>query len=85
MHRLPWRQLSLMSLLLAGFAALGSVIASLAQGGLMAAWALVLFFWGAAGLAALAQATIQRQDPMSRYLSRHRPLAGPRPGAELPG
>jgi hypothetical protein len=74
-----------MSLALIGFAALCALIVSLAQGGPMAAWALVLFFWGAAVLASLAQAILQRQDPVSRYLSRHEPLAGPRPGAELPG
>jgi hypothetical protein len=51
----------------------------------MAAWLLVLFFWCAAVLAVLARAVLPRQDPVSRYVSRHEPLAGPRPGAELPG
>jgi hypothetical protein len=29
--------------------------------------------------------TAQYSDPVARYLSRRQPLAGPRPGAELPG
>ena len=79
MQRLPLRQFSLTSAPLAGCAALR-------------AWAVALFFRPAAVLAALAQAIIRRQDPVTRYLSRRRPLAsrrrplaGPRPGAELPG
>jgi hypothetical protein len=85
MRRLPWRQLTRVGVALAGLAAFGALISGVAQGGPLAAWALVLFFWLAAVLAALAQATVQRQDPVSRYVSRHEPLAGPRPGAELPG
>lgn len=72
MQRLPLRQFSLKSVVLAGCAALG-------------AWAEALLFRAIAVLAALAQALIQRQDPVIKYLSRRRPLAGPRPGAELPG
>lgn len=84
-QRLPWRQLSIMSLALIGLVAFCALIVGLAEGGQMAALALVLFFWGGAVLASLAQAILQRQDSVRRYLSRHEPLAGPRPGAELPG
>ena len=81
---LPWRQLSLANMVVIGCAGLASVLL-LAHADLGAAWALVLVFWGAALLAALVQTVAQRHHPIHRYLARHEPLAGPRPGAELPG
>jgi hypothetical protein len=55
------------------------------QSGKISAWAIVPFFWGAALLAGVVHYVGQLRDPIGRYLARHKPLAGPRPGAELPG
>jgi hypothetical protein len=55
------------------------------QTGKVGAWAIVPFFWGGAAVAAGAHLIAQWRDPLVRYLARHKPLAGPRPGAELPG
>ena len=55
------------------------------QSGKISAWAILPFFWGAALFAVLVHYLAQLRDPISRYLARHKPLAGPRPGAELPG
>jgi hypothetical protein len=55
------------------------------QSGKISAWAILPFFWGAAAFAVLVHYLGQLRDPIGRYLSRHKPLAGPRPGAELPG
>jgi hypothetical protein len=56
-----------------------------AESGKVSAWAMLPFFWGAALVAALAHYLSQLRDPVSRYMARRKPLAGPRPGAELPG
>lgn len=55
-----------------------------AQDGKLGVWALVAFAWSAALLAGFGHHLTQ-QDPISRYRQQHKPLAGPRPGAELPG
>jgi hypothetical protein len=55
------------------------------QSGKISAWAILPFFWGAAVLAIVVHYLAQWRDPLNRYLTRHKPLAGPRPGAELPG
>lgn len=56
-----------------------------AQTGMASAWIIVPFFWGAAILAVLVNYLAQWRSPVARYLARHRPLAGPREGVELPG
>jgi hypothetical protein len=63
--------------------ALSSLTAMAMQVGNLSAWALVPFFWCAALLAAIAHYA-RRQDALSRYRAEHRPLAGPRAGAQLP-
>jgi hypothetical protein len=55
------------------------------EGGKVGAWVMLPFFWGGAMVAAGVHQIAQLRDPVSRYLARHKPLAGPRPGAELPG
>jgi hypothetical protein len=55
------------------------------QSGKLSAWAILPFFWGAAIVAIVVHYLGQWRDPLTRYLARHKPLAGPRPGAELPG
>jgi hypothetical protein len=55
------------------------------HGGKVSAWAILPFFWGAALVALVVHHLGQLRDPISRYLARHKPLAGPRPGAEIPG
>jgi hypothetical protein len=45
---------------------------------------LVPFGLSAALLAVLARMAAQQDDQVSRYQTRHKPLAGPRPGARLP-
>ena len=55
-----------------------------AQSGKISAWVILPFFWGAALMAVVAHYVAQWRDPISRYLASHKPLAGPRPGAELP-
>lgn len=47
--------------------------------------ALAPFALSAALLATLILARGQRRNSRTRYRARHKPLAGPRPGAELPG
>jgi hypothetical protein len=56
-----------------------------APSGMVSAWGILPFFWSAAVLAVLGHNVAQRWAPVSRYLARHRSLAGPRTGAELPG
>ena len=56
-----------------------------AQRGSVSAWVILPFFWSAAVLAAVGHYLAQWWAPLARYLARHRPLAGPRTGAELPG
>lgn len=67
-----------------GLAGLSAVPVLVAGGGESAGLAVTLFFWSAALLVSLALA-IRRDNPVEHYLSRHEPLAGPRPGAQLPG
>ena len=55
------------------------------QSGKISAWAILPFFWGAALVAVVAHYVAQWRDPVIRYLVRHKPLTGPRSGAELPG
>ena len=55
------------------------------EGGKVGAWVILPFFWGGAVVAVGVHQLAQLRDPLSRYLARHRPLAGPRAGAELPG
>ena len=56
-----------------------------AQSGMVSAWVILPFFWSAALLSVLVHYAVQWRDPIGRYLARHKPLAGPRQGAELPG
>lgn len=56
-----------------------------AQRGAVGAWVILPFFWSAAVLAVAGHYLAQWRAPLARYLARHRPLAGPRTGAELPG
>jgi 4-amino-4-deoxy-L-arabinose transferase-like glycosyltransferase len=63
---------------------LSTLWAIAASNGKVSAWALVAFVWSAALLAGLAHHLTQ-PDQLDRYRSRRKPLAGPRPGAELPG
>jgi hypothetical protein len=50
---------------------------------------LVAMLWGSAAVFAAApilkRYLVQLRDPAACYLARHKPLAGPREGAELPG
>ncbi len=55
------------------------------ESGKVGAWVILPFFWGGAIVAVGVHHLAQLRDPLTRYLARHRPLAGPRPGAELPG
>ena len=55
-----------------------------AQSGKMSALVLVAFFWGAALVAVLVHYLSQGADALTRYRLYHKPLAGPRAGAELP-
>ncbi len=55
------------------------------QGGKVSAWMILPFFWGGAAVAVGVHQLAQLRDPIGRYLARHKSLAGPRPGAELPG
>ena len=55
------------------------------ESGKVGAWVILPFFWGGAVVAAGVHLLAQLRDPLGRYLTRHKPLAGPRPGAELPG
>ncbi|MGE3066711.1 MAG: hypothetical protein AB7K67_14060 [Hyphomicrobiaceae bacterium] len=48
-------------------------------------WTLVTFGLAAAVFAGLAQIIVERPCAVERYASAHKPLAGPRSGAELPG
>jgi len=71
--------------------ALGAVVALIlsaisiwwAQDGQMQAWALVSFVWSVAMLAGFAH-HLGARDALTRYRERHKPLAGPREGAQLP-
>jgi len=85
MRLLLWKQALLGFAGAFGAIGLAAFLLPAGQTGQIGAWALVLFFWGAALLAALAQYIGQRQDPVDRYLARHERLAGPRPGSGLPG
>jgi prepilin signal peptidase PulO-like enzyme (type II secretory pathway) len=55
-----------------------------AQSGMVSAWVILPFFWSAAILSVLGRYLAQWRDPVIRYLARHKPLAGPGAGAELP-
>lgn len=55
-----------------------------AQSGTVSAWAILPFFWSAAALAVLGHYLARWRAPVTHYLARHKPLAGPREGAELP-
>ncbi len=49
-------------------------------------WAWAFLLPGGAAITLLGCALVcEYTDPVRRYLARHRPLAGPREGAELPG
>ena len=50
----------------------------------MTFWSAVAIVLGAPFLAAILRYTANARDPVQRYVARHKPLAGPRPGAELP-
>jgi hypothetical protein len=80
-----WKLVFLVAAGIGCLVALAAMLARAGESGRIGAWALVVLYWGAAVLAALVHYIAQRQDPVDRYLARHRPLAGPRPGAELPG
>jgi hypothetical protein len=54
-----------------------------AEDGRMTPWALVSFMWSVAMLAGLTH-HLGARDAMTRYRLRHKPLAGPREGAQLP-
>lgn len=56
-----------------------------AQSGMVSAWVILPFFWSAAVLSVLVHYLAQWRTPIAGYLARHRPLAGRRAGAELPG
>jgi hypothetical protein len=63
--------------------ALTGVSVLMAGEGLLPPWALVAFMWSAAMVAGLAH-HLAAPDPCTRYRLRHKPLAGPREGAQLP-
>ena len=54
-----------------------------AEGGRLSALALVSLLWCAAMLAGLVH-HVREDCPVERYRTTHKPLAGPREGAELP-
>jgi hypothetical protein len=72
---------------LATVAILAVTVASLPdlQSGKVGAWIILPIFWGGAAVAVGVHRLAQLRDPIGRYLARHKSLAGPRPGAELPG
>jgi hypothetical protein len=80
------RGLTAVLLLVAGAAILaaGAAWSLDAQSGKMSPVILVAFFWAIALAAALAHYLSQGGDALTRYRLHHKPLAGPRPGAELP-
>ena len=79
-----WKWAALRVLALAAVCVgLSTMIVLAAQSGRISAWTLAPFFWCAALLAAVMQYA-RRQSALTRYRSRHRALAGPRPGAQLP-
>jgi len=81
------RGLAALLWLVAGAAVLvaGAAWAVDVESGKMSAWVLVPFFWGAALVAVLVHYLAQGADALTRHRLHHRPLAGPRAGAELPG
>ena len=66
-------------------AMIAGAVLSLLSGDARTFWATPLLFAVAGLLAAWGHSLSQRMDPVGRYLARRRPLAGPPPGAELPG
>jgi len=64
----------------AGVSALGIVAA---EEGRLAAWALVSLLWCAAMLSGLVH-HLREGAALDRYRLHHKPLAGPREGAQLP-
>ena len=54
------------------------------RGGHLSAWAVIPFFWSAVLLAGVAHALRQLPGTLTGYRRHHRPLAGPREGAQLP-
>jgi hypothetical protein len=54
------------------------------QNGKMSAVAPVAIFWSAALVAVVVHHLSQSAGALTRYRLHHKPLAGPRPGAELP-
>ena len=68
----------------AGGFALSTLWVIASPGGQLGAWALVPFAWTAATLAVVAH-NLNQYATRRRYFAQPRPLAGPRPGAELPG
>jgi hypothetical protein len=81
------RGLTAVLLLVAGAAILVAVAAWPlgVQSGKVSPAILVAFFWAVALVAMLAHFLSQGGDALTRYRLRHKPLAGPRPGADLPG
>ena len=63
--------------------ALGFLLAIVGEDGKIHAWALIAFFWSAALLAGAIHHFPGRVN--TSYRHRHKPLAGPRSGASLPG
>lgn len=68
----------------AGALALSVLSLMAAPDGVPGVWALLPFMLTAGILAGLVH-VLARQDPATRYHLEHKPLAGPRPGARLPG
>jgi hypothetical protein len=68
----------------AGGFALSTLWVIASPSGQMSAWALVPLVWTAALLALVAH-NLNQYAMRRRYFSQQRPMAGPRPGAELPG
>jgi hypothetical protein len=79
------RKVTILLWTLGSAAALGLSTLSVlvAEDGRMSPWALVSFMWSVAMLAGLVH-HLGGQDAMTRYRLRHKPLAGPREGAQLP-
>ncbi len=80
-----WKRALYLGLAVVCLVALAAAFAVAGEGGRAGVWALILFYWGTALLMVLVHHLAGRQDAVSRYLARHEPLAGPRPGSELPG
>ncbi|HWB44470.1 MAG TPA: hypothetical protein VG900_03450 [Hyphomicrobiaceae bacterium] len=68
----------------AGLFMLGTLWAIGFGQGLQKVWPFIPVLLGAVMLAAVAHYLTLQQDPLRTYRQRHKPLAGPKPGAALP-